>query len=108
LEKKSQVSKPAEISLLPTLPVPSRSSKNDLAKLKYYQNKDIKSAENNNNRNKWSYAQVSSASIKEVLKIKDSFPELSLKKIEEIHKTINKLRKEKSHFNMTTKKLSKK
>jgi len=52
LEKKSQVSKPAEISLLPTLPVPSRSSENDLAKLKYYQNKDMKSAENNNNRNK--------------------------------------------------------
>ena len=52
LEKKSQVSKPVEISLLPTLPVSFRSSENDLAKLKYHQNKDMKSAKNNNNRNK--------------------------------------------------------
>ena len=49
---------------------------------------------------------MSSTSIKKVLKIKNSFPELFLKKIEEIYKTINELRKEKSYFNMTTKKLS--
>ena len=34
------------------------------------------------------------------------FSELSLKKIKEIHKIINKSKKEKPHFNMTTKGLS--
>ena len=49
-----------------------------------------------------------SASIKEVLKIKDFSSELSLKKIKEIHKIIKKPRKKKPCFNITTKKLSKK
>jgi len=41
--------------------------------------------------------------IKDILKIKENFPNLSLKKIEEIHKTINKSRKTKPHINITTK-----
>jgi len=68
----------------------------------------MKSAENNNNRNKWLHAQVLSTSIKKVLKIKDSFPKLSLKKIKKIHKTINEPRKEKPCFNIKTKELSRK
>jgi len=46
---------------------------------------------------------VTSTSIKEVLKIKDSFSELSLKKIKKIHKTINEPRKEKPCFTIKTK-----
>ena len=43
------------------------------------------------------------SNIKEILKIKENFPSLSTKKIEEIHKTINEPRKDKLKFNMTTK-----
>ena len=46
---------------------------------------------------------MSSTNVKEILKIKESFPELSSKKIEEIHKSIDEPRKEKPRINMTTK-----
>jgi len=42
-------------------------------------------------------------SVKEVLKIKENFPNLSSKKIVEIHKTINNLNKTKPYINITTK-----
>ena len=44
-------------------------------------------------------------SVKEVLKIKENFPNLSSKKIVEIHKTINNLNKTKLYINITTKRL---
>ena len=47
--------------------------------------------------------QVLSPNVKEILKIKNNFPNLSSKKIEEIYKTINELGKPKSHINMITK-----
>jgi len=49
---------------------------------------------------------VSLANIKEIFKIKEFFSELSFKKIKEIHKTINELKNERLHINMTTKGLS--
>jgi len=36
-----------------------------------------------------SYAQVSSSNIQDILKLKENFPKLSDKKIEEIQKTVN-------------------
>lgn len=79
-------------------PVPPRSFKSDLAKFKFHQNSVTKSLNNqNNNNNKCSYIQVSSANIKEIIKIKDLFPQLSSKKIEEIHNTINKPKKKKPY-----------
>jgi len=50
--------------------------------------------------------QASSLNIMEILKIKKSFPNISLKKIEEIHKTINNPGNLKLRINMTTKELS--
>lgn len=38
--------------------------------------------------------------VKDILKIKDKFPNLFSKKIKEIHKTINELGKSKPHINM--------
>lgn len=47
--------------------------------------------------------QALSPNVKEILKIKNNFHNLSSKKIEEIYKTINELGKPKSHINMITK-----
>ena len=77
-----------------------------MAKSKYHQSKDTKPIEKNNSRNKKSWTQALSANIKKVLKIKNLFPELSLKKIEKIYKTINKSKKKKPYLNITTKGLS--
>jgi len=51
---------------------------------------------------------VSSANIKEIIKIKDLFSQLSSKKILKIHNTSNKSKKEKLCINMTIKGLSRK
>jgi len=55
----------------------------------------------NTNKDRHSYMQASLSDIKDILKIKENFSNLFLKKI---HQTINKPRK-KSHINMTTKSL---
>lgn len=49
---------------------------------------------------------MSLASIKEIVKIKESFLSLLTKKIEEVQKIINKLKKEKPKFGMAIKRLS--
>jgi len=49
------------------------------------------------------YAQAISGNIKEILKLKNNFPNLLSKKIEDIHRTINNSGKTKPHINMTTK-----
>ena len=46
--------------------------------------------------------------VSEILKIKENFPSLSAKKIENMHKMINNLGKIKPRINMTTKDLSQK
>ena len=53
------------------------------------------------------YIQATSSSISEILKIKENFPNMSLKKIEDIHKMINNSSKTKLRINMTIKRLSK-
>ena len=47
--------------------------------------------------------QASLANIKEILKIKEHFPKLLDKKVEEVYKTIINLSKLKPYINMTTK-----
>jgi len=49
------------------------------------------------------YAQVPKSNIKNIIKIKENFLNLSAKKIEEVHKVLNKLKKEKPRLNITTK-----
>ena len=49
------------------------------------------------------YIQVSLDNIKEILKIKEFFSQLSNEKVEEVYKTINNSIKSRPHINMTTK-----
>jgi len=53
-----------------------------------------------------SYAQVTTGSVKDILKLKENFPNFSTKKIENIYKAINNTGKSKSHINMIIKDLS--
>jgi len=53
-----------------------------------------------------SYAQVTTGSVKDILKLKENFPNFSTKKIENIYKAINNISKSKSHINMIIKDLS--
>ena len=94
--------KSAEISRIPS-PIPPRLSKEVFRKLKFFQKKGKKVIKNSKNQKEQIYAQTFFSNIKEILKIKKNFPSLSLKKIEEVYKTINELRKEKPKINMTTK-----
>lgn len=84
------------LSVLPKL------FKEDFEKLKFHQKKSKKPIENTN-KDRHSYIQVSLSNIKDILKIKESFPNLLLKKIEKIHKSINKLIKKKPCINMVIK-----
>jgi len=54
------------------------------------------------------YTQASKSNIKNIIKIKENFPNLSAKKIKEVYKILNKPKKEKPKLNITTKGLSKK
>ena len=63
-----------------------------------------------NNSSGKSYAQVSklSINISEVLKIKETFPSLSAKKIDQVNSIVNGQNKPKPRIKMTTKGLSRK
>lgn len=96
-------SKPVKFSNLPALVklpllVPPRSLKEELDKLKFYGKSKNKTSPN------YSYAQASSESVKEILKIKEIFSQLLSKKIEDVHKVINNPMKPKPYINITTKK----
>ena len=54
------------------------------------------------------YTQVFKSNINEIIKIKDTFPELSPSKVFEIHNVITNLKKGKPKVNMMTKGLSRK
>jgi len=60
----------------------------------------------NINKNNCSYVQATSFSVSEILKIKENFPNMSLKKIKNIHKMINNSGETKPRSNMTTKRPS--
>ena len=100
--RKIFTSKLVNISNLSPL-VPLKPFKKELNKSKYYSNKSNKLTNIANNRNRWTYTQASSPSVKEVLKIKENFLKLSSQKIKNIYKMINKLSKTKLYINMTTK-----
>jgi len=92
-----------KFSNLPTLPVSPKLSKEELTKSCYYK-KNYKKSQNQFGRKKeHTYAQALSRNVKEILKLKNNFPNISSKKIKEIYRTINNTSKMKSHINMTTK-----
>ena len=66
----------------PLSSVPPRLSKERLTKSNFYKKKEGKSIPQQ------SYVEVSLANIKEILKIKEYFPKLLDKKVEEVYKTI--------------------
>ena len=110
--KDKEVVKPTFISLIP--PLISAKSQKEVSGLSKYFKKNI------NFQQKKSYANATSPSkqtnpstpkniVRETLKIKEIFPNLSNKKIEEIQKVINSLNeKVKPKINMTTKSPSRK
>ena len=74
--------KKAEITkVLVMLSIPSRPSEDTLKKLKFYQNKSKNMTGKNINKNNCLYVQATSSSISEIPKIKENFPNISLKKI---------------------------
>ena len=77
-----------------------------MEKSKFYKGKYKTGESQNNAQNGHSYAQVSKSNIKDIIKIKDNFPNLLAKKIEEVYKVLNKPKKDKLRLNMTTKGLS--
>jgi len=75
----NSISKMAKISrILPSVLL--RPSKKDLEKSKFYQKKDIKLANNANNKDRCSYIQALFLNVKDILKIKENFLSLSLRK----------------------------
>ena len=98
--------KPIEFLNVPNIssPLPLlvllRLSKEKLNKSKFH-SKNINKPQNQSDNNaRYTYAQASSVNI---LKLKDNFPNLLNKKIENIHETINNTDKIKLHINMITK-----
>ena len=71
--------------------------------LKYYKDKGKNLVKQVNTQNGWSYVQVSLANVKDIVKIKEIFMNLSTKKIKEGQKMINEQKKKKLRFNITTK-----
>ena len=77
-----------------------------MEKSKFHQKKGMKPVQDNGNKGRKSYVQASLPNINKVLKIKENFPNLLVKKIKNIQKIINKLRKEKPYINIIIKRLS--
>jgi len=95
--KKSPTTNPIEFSnLLPPL-VTSKLSKKKLSKSKYHEKNHKKSQNQFSKKKECAYVQASSGNIKEILKLKNNFPNLLSKKIEDIHRTINNTGKTKPH-----------
>jgi len=79
-----------------------------LEKSKFHKDKEKANDSQLGTQGSHSYAQASRTNIKDIIKIKDNFPKLSTKKIEEVHKVFNKFKKNKPRFNIITKELSRK
>jgi len=93
--------KPIEIIKLPPS-IPAKLPKEILEKSKFFK-KGYKSMEKVKSSTKLSYTQVSTPKVCDILKIKENYPSLPIKRIENIHKIINDSSKLKSRINMTTK-----
>ena len=98
--------KEAEIAKLSPL-IPVHLPKKVLEKSKFF-GKDNNSKKTANSNIRKSYAQATGSNVSEILKLKDNFPNLPIKKIEDIQRIINNQDKVKPHLNMTTKGLSRK
>ena len=87
--------------------IPTCLSKKILEKSKFFRkgNKSIKSDYSNSKK---LYAQTTGSNIIDILKLKENYPSLSAKKIEDIHRIINNMNKVKPWLNMMTKGLSRK
>jgi len=82
--------------------IPARLSKEILEKSKFFK-KEHKSMKKVKPNTKLSYAQVLTPKVSDILKIKENYPSLSVKRIKNIYKIINDSSKSKSRVNMTTK-----
>ena len=108
---KKDIAKPAPVSInkvppLPPLLAKTRKEVNVISK--YFHSKKLmveNKDQGKNNSSDKSYAQVSKPSINtsEVLKIKETFPSLSAKKIDQVNSIVNGQNKSKPHIKMTTK-----
>jgi len=74
-----------------------------LEKFKLHKGKDKTGRSQNNIQNRYFYTQVSKSNIKDIVKIKDNFPNLLAKKIKEVHKVLNEPKKNIPRLNMTMK-----
>jgi len=94
--KKVNISRiPSSISLRP--------SKKVLEKYKFYKGKDKIIDNQANTQSSYSYVQTSKINIKDIMKIKDNFPNLSVRKIKKVYKVLNMPKNEKSRLNIITK-----
>jgi len=95
--------KQANISKFPS-PIPPRPNKSFLAKSKFFKNNLTSDL-----AHEQSYLQASKDNIRDIVKIKKTFPKLSSQKVSEIYKVLNNIKhKDEPKINMMTKGLSRK
>ena len=99
--------KKANIFRIPP-PISLRPSKRMLEKSKFYQGKEKTLTFRLTYKKGQSYIQAFKSNIKNIVKIKKNFPNLSAKKSEEIYKVLNGPKKNKPRLDMMTKGLSRK
>ena len=99
--KETSRSTPASIEKIPPL-IPAKSQKEINVISKYFKNKQM---EITNSGNSKSYAQASkqSTSTSDVIKIKNMFPSIGAKKIDQINEIVKESPKPKHQINITTK-----
>ena len=111
-KKESPKSIPATINKVPPPPpLPAKSKKEVNVISKYFQSKKTESSKKTNDsnptnqQNKRSYAQASSSapSSSEILKIKEAFPSLDAKKIDQVNNIVNGKVQQKPRIQLTTK-----
>ena len=103
LAKETSKSIPASIERIPP-PILAKYQKEINVISKYFKNKQVENKTPETNK---SYTQVSKqgTSTSDVIKIKDMFPSIRAKKIDQINEIVKELPKAKHQINMTTKKL---
>ena len=97
--------KKVKISIIPPL-IPSQPNKETLGKLSNRRKNPNKDSKKTGSSNLILYANVVGTNIKDILKLKNNFPNLLAKKIEEIHKMVKDQNKYRVRINMMTKRLS--
>jgi len=108
-KKEIPISIPVSINrALPLPPLPAKFKKKINVISKYFQPKKStveNNAQDSNVKTRKSYAQASKTSVNtsEVLKIKETFPSLNAKKIDQVNNIVNGQNKTKPHIKMTTK-----